>query len=157
MTPREAKTFSQEKILRSTSPAVLIFLLMYVLTQAPDNFYHGLMILFMAITSIHFYIILLFLLVLTYFFGGRAGKEIIIEKKNFVMISFKYTAMIIFPLNIYLGIIGRTNGILGAERNLRIPLPTYSLVVLAYAGLNFITLFAVWLLATYKMNNKIKL
>lgn len=94
MTPKEAQACGRIKTLIATGLIVIILLVVLLFMQASGDFANGILFFFQAILNIHFIVILSILFSLTYLFGGIAGKEIILDKKNLLTTSLKYPVII---------------------------------------------------------------
>ena len=81
MTSHEAQSFGRAKTLKATAFIAGIFLVIFMFMETRGDFANGILFFMEAVTNIHFIIILAILFGLTFFFGGKAGKEIIIDKR----------------------------------------------------------------------------
>jgi hypothetical protein len=151
MTSHEAQSFGRAKTVKATAFIAGIFLLVFMFMETRGDFANGILFFMEAVTNIHFIIILAILFGLTFFFGGKAGKEIIIDKRHFVVTSIKYVVLIIVAIIIYAGIIGivKEND---STRNFQELLFMYFLTPLIKTGrLAIIPLLLIWLWSTNQM------
>jgi hypothetical protein len=151
MTLHQAQTFGRAKTLKATAIIAGIFLVVFMFMETSGDFANGILFFMEAVTNIHFIIILGILFGLTFLFGGKAGKEIIIDKRNFVVTSIKYVVLIILTIIIYAATIGivKDNG---STRNFQELLVTYFLTpLIKTGGLAIIPLLLIWLWSTYQM------
>ncbi|CAN5631659.1 hypothetical protein BH10BAC2_BH10BAC2_14060 [soil metagenome] len=82
MTSKEAQKFGQKKTLQATGILVAILLVVFLFIETNGDFANGFLFFIQAISNIRFLVILSILFGLTYVFGGKAGKEIIIRKRT---------------------------------------------------------------------------
>src|SRR5688500_11749908 len=108
MTPLEAKTIGRKKTIKATAIITAILLIVYMIQETRGDFANGILFYMQAITNIHTVAVITIFLGLSFLFGGRAGKKIILDKKNFILISAMYTAIIYLSIYIYMAIIGLT-------------------------------------------------
>jgi hypothetical protein len=151
MTLPEAKKFARKKILTATSLLLGICVLMLLLGETRGDFANGILFFFDAITSIHTVIILAIIYGLSYIFAASAGKEIIIEKQNPILIAVKYVILLSLAILVYALLIPflKQNDFSRAAFNQE--------VTMLYLPLFFKTCFSllfVWIWATRKMKTK---
>ena len=152
MTPQEAQTFGRTKTLKATGLIVAILLVVFMFMQTSGDFANGILFFIEAISNIHFLSILTIIFWLTFLFGGKAGKEIIVDNKNFILTSLKYAASIILTIIIYAAIIGIVKDNTTSADNFTRLVTTYFLTPLAKTGsLLIIPMLVIWLWATNQM------
>ena len=151
MTPREAQTIGRKKTIKATAFVVAIILLIFMFHETSGDFANGILFYIQAITNIHSVAIMTILFSLTFLFGGKAGKHIILFNKNFIVISLIYSILIYLLLYIYMAIIGITNKP-DWIANKSMALFKYYLLPLALSSAKaIIPILAAWLWATYRM------
>lgn len=101
MTILEAESFARNKTLKATGLLLAILFFILLLGETRGDFANGILFFMEAIFNIHTLILLTILLGLTYFFAGKAGKEVIFEKQNAFLVSVKYVIVISFALSLY--------------------------------------------------------
>lgn len=152
MTSQEAQTFGRTKTLKATGLIVILLLVVFIFMQTSGDFANGILFFIQAISDIHFLIILTILFGLTYLFGGKAGKEIIIEKKSIMLTSIKYALLIILTIIIYAATVGIAMDKTSSVNNLQRLVTKYFLIPLANTGsLTIIPMLVIWLWATNQM------
>ena len=152
MTPQEAKIFGRTKALKATGIVATILLVVFLFMQTRGDFANGILFFFDAILNIHLIVILTILFGSTFLLGGKAGKEIILDKKNFITTSIKYAVIIILTIIIYAAIIGITKDNASSSDNFARLLMKYFLTPLVKTGsLTIISMLAIWLWATNQM------
>ena len=102
MTILEAEKFARNKTLKGTGIILTILIIIFLFGETAGDFANGILFFKAAVINIHSLIILIIQFGLTYFFAGQAGKEIIIEKKNFLIVALKYVILISLSISIYL-------------------------------------------------------
>ena len=154
MTKNEAQIIGRTKTLKATGLIVAILLVVFMVLQTRGDFANGILFFMQAITNIHFIVIMSLLFGLTYVFGGFAGKEVILENKSSIWISFKYPVAIILSVIIYAAVVGIVKDNSPSMDNLRRLLFTYFLTPLAKTGsLAIIPMVGIWLWSTRQMKN----
>ena len=151
MTIIEAKKFARNKTLKGTGILLTILILFLFVGNASGNFDNAIQFLIEFITNIHTLILLAILFGLTYFFAGKAGEEIIIEKQNILLISLKYVIIISIAISAYTILIGvlRENDF-SQTALMKIISKSFLPMFLKTA----ICLLLVWFWATNKMKSK---
>ncbi|MFP5040340.1 hypothetical protein [Parasediminibacterium sp. JCM 36343] len=150
MTTIEAQKFGRTKVLIATVIVFIILVLLLFIGQVKGDFANGLLFFMSALLNIHCIAIFSILFGTTYLLGGRAGKEIIIDKKDSLLIAIKYAISISFLLSIY--------GIFIAflrEKNFSF-IGLIAILKIHFFDLFFkmdISLLAIWFWATNKMKN----
>ncbi|MEO6453755.1 MAG: hypothetical protein ABIN97_06790 [Ginsengibacter sp.] len=150
MTILEAKTFARNKTLKATGLLLAILIFLLLLGETRGDFANGILFFMQAVANIHALIILTILFGLTYFLSGLAGKEVILENQNILLVSVKYAISISLAISIYAILIGFLR-----ERDF-----TYGgferVIASYFLGLFFktaISLLVVWIWATNKMKS----
>lgn len=152
MTPQESRTIGRTKTLKATIVILAVMLFGLMLIETRGDFANGILFFIQDISNIHFIILLIIVFGLTYIFGGKAGTEIIIYKRNIVLTSIKYAVLIILSIIIYAAIIGIANDNTSLTDNFQRHLTTYFLKPLIKTGsLTIIPIFLIWLWATNQM------
>ena len=152
MTPQEAQKIGRTKTLKATAIIVAILLVVFMFMETSGDFANGILFFIEAISNIRFLAILTILFGLTFIFGGMAGKEIILHKRNIALTSIKYVVLIILSVIIYAAIIGIVKDKTSSTNNFQRLLTTYFLMPLAKTGsVTIIPMFIIWLWATNSM------
>ncbi len=97
----EAAKIGREKVLKSTGVVIAIYLLVNIYQETRGDFGNGILFFFQDVLNIYFFIVLSILFILTYIFGGKAGKDIILNKKNIIVTAVKFAVIIAIMLNIF--------------------------------------------------------
>lgn len=145
-----AQKFAWHKTIRATT---IMFIVLSALMIVGDShyFYENLEKFFLKIfTNKYILIPLIVTYLLTWFFGGLAGEEIIFHKKNFARVALKYSLIIslIFCLPFMI--------IEASQRSTFAPINFGYIIRSYYIPLFVKTLFCLflpWLWATYKMKS----
>jgi hypothetical protein len=72
-----------------------------MVSETRGDFANGILFFIRGVVNIHALIILLILFGSTYLFGGQAGEEILMEKKNVLLVVLKYVPIISLALCFY--------------------------------------------------------
>ena len=156
MTPQEAKTFGRTKTLKASGLVVGILIIAFMLMETRGDFANGFLFFIEAILNIHFLAILTIFFGLTFLFGGIAGKEIVLDKKDIISTSLKYSVIIILTVIIYAAIIGVIKDETTSSDNPRRLLFTFFFTPLVKVGsLAIGPMLAIWLWATNQMRLQI--
>jgi hypothetical protein len=94
MTPQESQSAGRSKTIKATLVCIAIPLLILLFQETKGDFANGILFYMAYVFTPFSFTILAIILGLTFLFGGKAGKEIIIGKKNFIIISIKYVLLI---------------------------------------------------------------
>ena len=86
--------------------SLAVLTILFLFGETKGDFANGILFFIDTIFNINTIVLLIILFGLTYFFGAIAGKEIIIEKKNTLLITFKYVILISLSITIYTLIAG---------------------------------------------------
>lgn len=125
-----------------------------MIQETRGDFANGILFYIQAVTNIHTIAILTIVLGMSFLFGGRAGKKIILDKKNFIVISIMYAVLIFLLIYIYMAIVGLTNVPDFIPKG-TLPLFKYYLCPLAQTSVKaIIPILVAWLWATYQMRLK---
>lgn len=106
MTIIEAKKFARNKTLKATGLLLAILILLLLFGETRTGFANGILFFIELIANIHTPVILIILFGLTYFLGGRAGEEIILDKQNIILVAVKYAIVISAAISAYALLIG---------------------------------------------------
>jgi hypothetical protein len=150
MTSGEAQTIGRKKTIKATIIIVAIALLIIMFLETRGDFANGILFFLQAVTNLHAIAIYIILFGTTFLFGGLAGREIILGKKNYITVAIKYSVLIILMLSIYITIMGKVTG-KDMAKDLHEPLLTYFLIILSNTGIYIIPLFGCWIWATNQM------
>ena len=156
MTAEEAQTFGRIKTLKATGLIVAVLLIVFMFMETRGDFANGILFFMEAIGNIHFVAIMIIVFGLTVLFGGKAGKEIILDKKNFILTSLKYSVLIILTIIVYAAAVGIVKDNTTSTDNFVRLLTTYFLTPLIKTGsLTIIPMLAIWLWSTNQMRLKV--
>jgi len=150
MTSREAQAMGRQKTIKATIVIVVIGLLIIMFLETRGDFANGILFFLQAVTNLYAIAIYIILFGTTFLFGGLAGKEIILGKKNYITVAIKYSVLIILVLSIYISIMGKVTG-QDMGKGLHESFLTYFLIVLSNTGIYVIPLFGCWIWATNQM------
>src|SRR2546423_3457037 len=106
MTVHQARIFGRLKTLKATGIIVALTFVVFFIMETRDDFANGILFFIEEISNIHLLVILGILFGLTYLFGGKAGTEVILGRKNIFLTSIKYVVIIIVSIITYAAIIG---------------------------------------------------
>ncbi|MGZ4008183.1 MAG: hypothetical protein ACXVJV_13520, partial [Mucilaginibacter sp.] len=121
--------------------------------ETRGDFANGFLFFIQDLANVHVLAIMIILFGLTFVFGGRAGKEVILDKKNFFWITIKYGLIITLAIIIYAAVVGMVKDT--SHSDLTSKLNTYLLAPLVKPGLFIVMpILIVWLWATNKMRLK---
>lgn len=98
MTPHQAQSAGRSKTIKATLVCIAIPLLILLFQETKGDFANGILFYMAYVFTPFSFTILAIILGLTFLFGGKAGKEIIIGKKNFIITSIKYVLLIYFAI-----------------------------------------------------------
>jgi hypothetical protein len=101
MITQEAQRIGSTKTLIAISVVVAIVFFIFLLEHTNGDFANGILFFMDAILNIYVFAVMLILFGLNYLLGRKAGKEIIIEKKHFVIVAIKYSILITFSIILY--------------------------------------------------------
>lgn len=130
---------------------VVILLLLLMFLETRGDFANGILFYMRAITNIHSIAILTILFGLTFLFGGKAGKDIILKNRNFILISILYSVIIYLSLYLYMAIYGITNRPDWISDKPMAIFKYYLLPLALESAKAIIPILAAWLWATYRM------
>ncbi|MEE1946172.1 hypothetical protein VRU48_13700 [Pedobacter sp. KR3-3] len=145
MTLEEAKTFGRNQALIKTAIAVLVMLLFFFYEQTHGDFANGILFFLEAITSVRFIGILIILFGLTFIFGKRAGKAIMLDGKPFVPIAIKYALIIVLFITVPAFVLTIMSGLASTD------LQEFTLAFLLGTLFWILPMLLVWLWATNRM------
>jgi hypothetical protein len=147
LTPQFAKKFGRKQVFLATAiPFVCLFLTgLYFETRG--DFSNGILFFVEAISNIRVILFLALVFGLSYFLGGKAGTEIMIDHKNFAITGLKYAVIISFVLLLYSLVINYIFKTIDRE--------DMALFMLLQSWI-FVPFVLIWLWATYKMILKVK-
>ena len=94
MTLSEAQKFARNKTITATTVILFLMVALFFIGEVKGDFANGILFFLKSIVIVYAIILLIVLYGLTWYFAGRAAKEIIFEKKNFLLVSLKYAALI---------------------------------------------------------------
>ena len=152
MTIAEAKSIGRKKTLAGTSIVVLILLLFLMLVETNGDFANGILFFIQSISNIYFLLALIILFGLTALFASKAGKEVAIDNKNFVWVSFKYVFIIVLSLYIFSGLGEMIKQDISGKEN--VVWDYFISPLLKIGSIIFFLLLIVWLWAFTELKNK---
>jgi hypothetical protein len=156
MNIKEAQILGRTIVVKGTVLIVGILLIIFLIMSTISDFGNGILFFFEAILNIHFLAIMAILFGLTLLFGSSAGKEIILEKKNYILTSIKYVILIILAIIIYAGVVGVVKDKTNTPDNFERLITTYFLTPLVKTGsITIFPMLGVWLWATNLMQSKV--
>jgi len=94
MTLLEIKQIARIEILKGTAILLAILIVLFLLVESSGDFANGILFFMQVMFDPNMFAMLIILFGLTYFFAGLAGEEIVIKRKNFLLISLKYVILI---------------------------------------------------------------
>lgn len=97
----EAKDFARNKTLKATALLLVILVLLLFLGETKGDLANGILFFIQAIFNIHALAVLIITFGLTILFAGLAGREVILEKQNAVLIAIKYSLLLSFANCLY--------------------------------------------------------
>ena len=152
MTSKQAMKIGKTKILKATLVAVIILIAIDFIMETKGDFGNGLLFFMESMSNIHLVAILSILFGLTFIFGRKAGKEIILDKKNFKLLAIKYSIAIIIGIVIYAAIIGIYKSKNSFAKNFLHELSIYFVMpLIKFGSLSLIPMLPIWLWATNQM------
>ena len=148
MNPSEAKRIGRIKVLKATGVIFAFLILLTIIANLGKNSGSGMpptaVLVVFVIQSI---ISIAILFSMTYMFGSKAGEEIMIRKKNFLLVSVKYVTLISFAIAFYYTIVWILNGSYGGPNLQGVFKQTFVPMFMKTA---FVLLIG-WIYSTYKM------
>lgn len=147
MTSHEAQSIGRSKTIKATLACLAIPFIIWFYEETKGDFANGIIFYFHRFFSPSNLTPLILIMGCTFLFGGWAGKEIIISKKNVIIIAVKYAALIYAVEYIYLIITYKPPSMhltFGSNPNLFLHVASYSF---HWA----IIILAAWLYATYRL------
>ncbi len=148
MTIREAKKIGRKKILKATGLIFAVLILFTLIGTRGKNPVAGRPSGVIIIVLIQTLIFLAIIFSLTYMLGSKAGEEVIIRKKNFLMVSIKYVAVISFAVAFYYTIVWMVNGSYVGSSLAGVFMGTFVPLFMKTA----FVLLIVWIYSTFRMN-----
>lgn len=94
MTIIEAEKFARTKTIKATLIILALLTVLFLIGETRGDFANGILFFLQAIINETTIIFSIILFGLTYYFVGQAGKEVILEKKNILLITVKYATLI---------------------------------------------------------------
>ncbi len=154
MTSKEAQKLGRTKTLKATAIVWSVLIFLFLFGQTKGHLINGNWEFISSGVIINFLILLIVLFGLTYYFGGYAGIEIIIEKKNAFNLTLKYATLIALAISVY--------GISFALIKESTPSTNVSVnrLIVSFFALffkNAFFLFIIWLWSTNKMKSVSKI
>jgi hypothetical protein len=147
MTPHKAQSIGRTKTIKATLVCLAIPLLILLFMETRGDFANGILFYIHGVFTGENLIHLLIILSLTFLFGGWAGREIIISKKNTIITAIKYTALVYLGVYLYLVITYKPPSMhlaFGDKPNLFLHVASSSIHLT-------IILLVAWLYATYRL------
>ena len=136
------------KTLKSTAILYAVPLFILMLIETRGDFANGILFFIHGVTNVHVLLITVLLFGLTLLCGKRAGREVIINEKNFTLIAFKYTLAITLALVIYIAIAANIKDDNIAAHNISaLPLNNFIQALIKIGLKIFLPLLAIWLWA----------
>ena len=150
MTLAEAKSAGWTSLFKGTLIVVCILVALLLIGETRGDFANGILFFLAATVNVNSLIIMAILFGLTYLFSGPAVTEILVKKKNTLLVTIKYVALISFAICIYASTIAflRMNDFSynGMEKILK----SFSVGLFFKAGL---FLCIIWLWSTNKIKS----
>jgi hypothetical protein len=148
MSSSEASLLGGRKALSATVILYAVPFIILLVRETSGDFANGILFFMQALRNVHVLLITIVLFGLTFLFGRRAGKEIIVDRKNFLTAACKYAFIIALALVICIGIAANIKDDNLANHSL-LAQPNSNLIsTIAKIGLIlFMSLLAVWLWA----------
>lgn len=154
MTPREAQSAGRSITIKATLVCLAIPLLILLFQETKGDFANGILFYMAYVFTPLSFTILAIVLGFTYLLGGKAGKEIIIGKKNLIITTIKYVLLIYIAMYVCVII----NGIItfpdDKSHNIRYFLKYFLLPVTLTSIKILALLFVAWLYATLRLKLK---
>ena len=147
MTPREAQSIGRTKTIKATLVCLTVLFIIGFYEETKGDFANGIIFYFHRFFSPANLAPLILVLGCTFLFGGWAGKEIIISKKNVIFTAVKYAALLYTVEYIYLYITFKPPTIDLASGDAP---NVFLLIALSSIHLAILILVA-WLYATYRL------
>ena len=101
MTLAEAKSVGWTSLFKGTLIVLCILIVLLLIGETRGDFANGILFFLAAIVNINNVIIIAILFGLTYVFSGPAVSELLIKKKNALLVTIKYVTLISFAICIY--------------------------------------------------------
>lgn len=146
MTLEEAKRIGYKQALQKTAIFVVLCLLFFMYQETRGDFANGFIFFMDAVLSVRVIGILIVLFGLTYIYGKRAGRSVILERKHFVWVALKYTVIIVLFVTIPAFAVTILSGL--ATQNLQEFVLAFVLGSLFW----MLPMLLVWLWACYRMH-----
>ncbi|HTD40814.1 MAG TPA: hypothetical protein VK671_09355 [Mucilaginibacter sp.] len=156
MTPLDAQQFGRRQALKATALVALIPFSVFLYLETRGDFANGILFFIQGLLNVHVLIMLAILFGLTFVLGGKAGKEIILHKKNYLFITFKYAIVITSAIIVYAAVVGILKDGDTSYNDFTKRLTHYLLEPLLKTGsLLIIPMLLIWLWATNQIRLKI--
>jgi hypothetical protein len=156
MTPSTAQQFGRKQVLKATALVALIPFLIFLYLETRGDFGNVILFFIQGLLNVHVLIMLAILFGLTFILGSKAGKEIILHKKNYLTITFKYFTIITLAIIVYAAVVGIIKDRDPTYNDFTKRLTHYLLEPLLKTGsLLIVPMLLIWLWATNKMRLKI--
>jgi hypothetical protein len=97
----DAKKIGRREILKATGIVIVILLFVFFLVETSGDFANGILFFLDALLNVESLIAILLLFSSTFYLSGLAGTEIIIKKRNYILISLKYVSLISSAVSLY--------------------------------------------------------
>ena len=101
MTLAEAKSVGWTSLFKGTLIVLCILFTLLLIGETRGDFANGILFFLAAIVNVNSIIIMILLFGLTYLFSGLAVTEILIKKRNILLVTIKYVTLISFAICIY--------------------------------------------------------
>lgn len=154
MTLREAQSAGRSITIKATLVCIAIPLFILLFQETKGDFANGILFYMAYVFTPLNFTILAIIIGFTFLFGGKAGKEIIIGKKNVIITTIKYVLLIYIAIYVYVII----NGIItfpGDKPHDTRYFLKYFLLPVTLASIKILILLAVaWLYATTRLKLK---
>lgn len=148
MTPRKAQSIGRAKTLKATLVCFVIPFIIGLYEETKGDFANGIIFYFHRFFSPSNLTPLILIMGCTFLFGGWAGKEIIISKKNVIITAVKYAALLYVIEYVYLYITYKPPTMQLAIGNN----PNLFLYIASNSFQWVILILAAWLYATYLLH-----
>lgn len=141
MTTSQARNYGCKKILIATTVVFGIWGFLLLLLSIGDRVATSLFSFVDTVLTLHLLIITVILFGLSTYFGGKASVEVMIEKKNTLVVGLKYAVLIALGVSIYASFIAYLR-----EKDVH-PFELGEILLKGFAGLFFrmmVSLIVVW-------------
>ena len=151
MTPSEASSFGRRKTIIASLFMLVLWLMPMMFRETKGDFANGILFFLDKLAHNHIPDAFIFILVLTWFFSGKASVQIIINKRNWLVVSGQIVILISLIVAGYEVLMAWLELKSSSQTGLPVLLWDYFLGRFLKTA---ITLLVAWLWATWKMNKR---